>query len=223
MVPAVPGVVPAVPGSPEVPAGGALDAGAVLELLAARAAGPAPGPAPGAGPRVVAVDGRSGSGKTHLAQLLGARLAAPVLHLDELYPGWDGLEAGVRLLEREVLVPLRQGRAASPPRWDWAAGRPGARVPVPVAPVLVVEGVGAGCTRVRPQLLVWVGAGERVRRRRALQRDGEVFAPHWHRWAAQERALFARCDARAAADVVLSSDPPGGSAAPGLRWRVLRG
>ncbi|WP_432533352.1 nucleoside/nucleotide kinase family protein [Kineococcus arenarius] len=221
------------PGSPEVPAGGtpgghapgtgALDAGAVLELLAARVAGPAPG----AGPRVVAVDGRSGSGKTHLAELLGARTGAPVLHLDELYPGWDGLEAGVRLLEREVLVPLREGRAASPPRWDWAAGRRGPRVPVPVAPVLVVEGVGAGCTRVRPQLLVWVGAGERVRRQRALQRDGEVFAPHWHRWAAQERALFARCDARAAADVVLSSDPPaappGGSAATGVRWRVLRG
>ncbi|WP_432548964.1 nucleoside/nucleotide kinase family protein [Kineococcus auxinigenes] len=204
--------------------GAPVGAGAVLDLLAERAAA---APEPVAGPRVVAVDGRSGSGKTHLAQLLAARLGAPVLHLDELYPGWDGLAAGVRVLEREVLVPLREGRVASPPRWDWVAGRPGPRVTVPPAPVLVVEGVGAGCTRVRPHLLVWVGAGERVRRQRALRRDGEVFAPHWRRWAAQERELFARCDARAAADVVLSSDPrgepSGGAAGTGARWRVVRG
>ncbi|MCI2239073.1 hypothetical protein MN205_11300 [Kineococcus sp. TRM81007] len=201
----------------------------VVQLLAARTAA---APRPPAGPRLVAVDGRSGSGKTDLAGALAAHLGAPVLHLDELYPGWDGLAEGVALLEREVLVPVRAGRASAPRRWDWVRGRWGERVPVPLslptpeAPVLVVEGVGAGCTAVRADVLVWVAAAEAVRRRRALGRDGAVFAPHWRRWAVQEEALFAVHDVRAAADVVLDGSPPreaGSAAVGGARWRVLDG
>ena len=39
-------------------------------------------------------------------------------------------------------------------------------------------------------LRVWLEAPAPVRRGRALDRDGEVFAPHWQEWADQERALF---------------------------------
>ena len=56
-------------------------------------------------PYIIAVDGRSGSGKTTLAQRLAATLRQhPVqggpltvleLSLENMYPGWDGLEAGV--------------------------------------------------------------------------------------------------------------------------------
>ncbi|WP_337060587.1 hypothetical protein [Kineococcus sp. G2] len=204
---------------------GAVGTGQVVRLLASRVAA---APRPPAGPRLVAVDGRSGSGKTHLAGALAAHLGAPVLHLDELYPGWDGLAEGVGVLEREVLVPVRAGRASAPRRWDWPRERWGEPVslPAPEAAVLVVEGVGAGCTAVRADVLVWVEAAEPVRRRRALDRDGAVFAPHWRRWAAQEEALFAAHDVRAAADVVLGSDPSadaGSPAAGGVRWRVLEG
>ncbi len=200
-----------------------LGTGAVVRLLAARVAA---APAPVAVPRLVLLDGRSGSGKTDLAAALAARLGAAVVHMDDLYPGWDGLAAAVGLLEREVLLPLRAGRSPAPPRWDWAAGRWGPRVPVPTAPVVVVEGVGAGCTAVRPELLVWVEAAEGVRRRRALARDGDVFTPHWERWAEQEEALFAGCDVRAGAHVVLDSGPGGdldGGAGGAPRWGVLRG
>src|SRR6202042_2836673 len=41
--------------------------------------------------RLIAVDGRSGSGKTWFAGRLARPLDAPVIHLDDLYPGWDGL------------------------------------------------------------------------------------------------------------------------------------
>ncbi|WP_432573269.1 nucleoside/nucleotide kinase family protein [Kineococcus sp. SYSU DK005] len=209
--------------------GRALGAAAVVELLAARLAA---APAPVAGPRLLLVDGRSGSGKTDLGGALGSRLGAPVVHVEDLYPGWDGLAAAVGLLEREVLRPLRAGRVPHPPRWDWAAGRWGPRAPVPAAGTagtVVVEGVGAGCTPVRPELLVWVRAPTAVRRRRALARDGAAYAPHWRRWAAQEEELFAAHDVAAAADVVLDSDDvhDGGDVHDGrdgaVRWRVLRG
>ena len=41
------------------------------------------------------------------------------------------------------------------------------------------------------------------RRTRALARDGETFAPHWDRWAAQEEDYLARHAPRAAADLIL--------------------
>ena len=43
-----------------------------------------------------------------------------------------------------------------------------------------------------PDLTVWLQLPEAQRRRRALARDGEIYRPHWERWAAQEDALLTR-------------------------------
>ncbi len=47
-------------------------------------------PTLGAG-RLVCVDGPAGSGKTSLADAVARRTAAQVVHMDDLYGGWDGL------------------------------------------------------------------------------------------------------------------------------------
>ena len=47
--------------------------------------------------RLIAIDGPSGAGKTTLARDVAAVLAAPTIHMDDLYPGWDGLRAAVGL------------------------------------------------------------------------------------------------------------------------------
>jgi len=52
---------------------------------------------------VVAIDGRSGAGKSTLAHTLAGRLGAPLVSLEDLYGGWDGLERGVSLLASAVL------------------------------------------------------------------------------------------------------------------------
>ncbi len=83
-------------------------------------------PAPTAGPLVLAVDGRSGAGKTDLAAVLAQRTGAAVLHMDDLYPGWDGLAAAVDLL-RDLLTQLRTGRPVQQPVWDWRRVRTRAR------------------------------------------------------------------------------------------------
>ena len=64
---------------------------------------------------VIAIDGRSGAGKTSLAARLRLALGAPVVALEDLYGGWDGLERGVDLLVSDVLEPLSAGRAARVP------------------------------------------------------------------------------------------------------------
>lgn len=156
--------------------------------------------------RVVAVDGPSGSGKTSFADRLAAAVGgSPVVHMDDLYPGWDGLAEGVGLLVREVLEPLEAGRPAAYRRWDWHRSTWCEPVEVPVTPILVVEGCGCGSRAAAPYLclLVWVDAPVDVRRQRGLARDGATFAPHWERWAHQERALFAAEGTRDRADVLV--------------------
>ena len=133
---------------------------------------------------VVTIDGYSGSGKSTLAAAL-ARLVNgwQVLHLDDWYPGWDGLEAGADIARR-IAADLRGGRASSYEAWDWENGATGATIPVPLAPT-IIEGCGA--IEVEADLVIWIAdPGEDERRSRALARDGQTYAPHWQRWARQD-------------------------------------
>jgi len=159
---------------------------------------------------VIGIDGRSGTGKTTLAEQVAAALstpaeAVPVVHLEDVYPGWDGLAAAVPVLVEGVLEPLSRGQDARWRRWDWASDAPGGWAEVAWAPTVVVEGVGATASVCRPHLAcaLWLVAGDDLRYRRAIDRDGEVFAREWERWAAQEDAYLAADSPAAAADVVV--------------------
>jgi uridine kinase len=155
--------------------------------------------------RVVGVDGRSGAGKTSFAGLLAGELGAPVVSLEDLYGGWDGLERGIDLLVAEVLEPLAAGRAARVPRYDWVAGTWAEPTPLTPPDVLIVEGVGAGARRAAAfeSMVVWLEAPLSVRKKRALDRDGETFAPYWDIWAAQEDAMLAAERTPERADLVV--------------------
>ena len=135
---------------------------------------------------VVTIDGYSGSGKSTLAAALVRLLPGwQVLHLDDWYPGWDGLAQGAEVARR-IAADLREGRASSYVTWDWEAGAPGHAVQVPLAPT-IIEGCGAWDADA--DLSVWIAdPGEAERRRRALARDGATYAPHWQRWAMQDRS-----------------------------------
>lgn len=151
---------------------------------------------------VILVDGRSGSGKSTLARDIVARHPElQLVRLDDLYPGWSGLERGSRHVVDYVLDPVR-------PRWlswDWAAGAPGGWHELDRARPVLVEGVGAisAPSRARADLAVWVETDDDVRRRRALDRDGAAYEPFWEHWAAQEREFLGREHPRELADIVV--------------------
>jgi uridine kinase len=155
--------------------------------------------------RIVAVDGRSGAGKSTLAAALAAELPAPIVSMEDLYGGWNGLEDGVDRLVTDVLLPLSEGRRALVPRYDWISGTWDAPVPLDPPDYLVVEGVGAGCIRAARyvSLLVWLELPEETRKHRALERDGDTYRPYWDLWAAQETAMLARERTPERADVVV--------------------
>lgn len=147
----------------------------------------------------VLIDGRSGSGKTELARSITSHWpAAQLVRLDDVYPGWDGLDSA------SAAVPsiLTSGRWR---QWDWGAGRPGSWHTLDLARPIIIEGVGAISRESKPlaDLALWVELDDATRKRRALARDGDTYAPHWDRWAAQEVAFIEREQPRALADVIV--------------------
>ncbi|WP_373682860.1 ATP-binding protein [Curtobacterium luteum] len=149
---------------------------------------------------VVLVDGRSGTGKTTLGGALAEQLGAQLVHLDDLYPGWDGLRDAADAVVRDVL-----GAPSGYRRWDWEASEPAGWVSLHPDLPIVVEGCGALSRASAPMatLRVWLEADDDERRRRAIGRDGAVFEQEWERWAAQEIAFIAAEDPAALADVTV--------------------
>lgn len=163
--------------------------------------------------RLVCVDGPAGSGKTTTAGRLADGLRAgghdtQVVHLDDLYEGWSGLEGSLwPRLSAQVLEPVRRGVPGRFQRYDWPTEAFAEWVDVPVPSVLVLEGCGAArrsCDAV-VSLRVWVEAPPALRLERGLARDGQAARAHWLAWMDDERRHFAVERTRERADVHLDA------------------
>lgn len=147
-------------------------------------------------PRVVAVDGRTASGKTTLARRL-ARVwpGSTVVHTDDI-AWWHSAFDWSALMVDGVLGPVRRGEAVSfrPPAWE-ARGRCGA-VEIPLATsLLIVEGVGAGRreTAHLVDAVIWVQSDRMVREQREAARiaAGETDAEVSESWMREEVPFIA--------------------------------
>jgi hypothetical protein len=124
-------------------------------------------------PVVLAVDGRSNSGKTTLAERIRDLVpGSVVIHTDDI--AWEHSRFGwADLLIDGILVPVRQGQAVSyrPPRWE-EHGREGSLEVPDGCPLLIIEGDGAGRREVADLIdtLIWVQTDEREIGRRSIVR-----------------------------------------------------
>ena len=165
---------------------------------------------------IILVDGRTGSGKTTFAAALQNRLfqkgeSAPrVIHMDDLYEGWDGLQAGVDYLIRQVLSPLGRREGANWQEYDWDAGeRAGVWREFRGGTPLIIEGVGS-LSRIAAEqadITIWLEAEQSVRQARIADRkaegdgDGSWFAM----WSAQEADFYAREKSSEIADLSIAN------------------
>ncbi|BCJ34416.1 hypothetical protein Athai_19190 [Actinocatenispora thailandica] len=108
--------------------------------------------------RLVAVDGRAGSGKSTFAARLTDALAATgarvfLLHTDDLLQGWLDIVSFWPRLEEWVLCPLRRGEPARFRRYDWHRGAfPDRFEQIGRPDVLVLDGVTTARAAARPLL-----------------------------------------------------------------------
>jgi len=167
--------------------------------------------------RLVAVDGRSGSGKTtfagRLASALGER--ASVLHTDDLYDGWGHPTSFDERLWDWVLRPLSVGRPARYRRYDWHMGRFGTDwTELPPPEVLIMEGVSVAGSRWERLVSyrVFVDITPETGLARTLIRDGDSLRSRLEVWQRQETTHFAEDDTENSADLVVDGE----SSAPSI-------
>lgn len=160
--------------------------------------------------RLVTIDGPSGSGKTSLAKRLCKALRrVPTVHLDHLYEGWTGLDGVASNLDSWVLTPLRHGMPGQHLVYDWHRGAFAEWREVPLAPALIIEGVGSGQRQFSDLavLRIWVEADEELRRARTIEREGPDAETALREWWPREERHFAHEGTRARADLVVDSTP----------------
>jgi energy-coupling factor transporter ATP-binding protein EcfA2 len=166
--------------------------------------------------RLVCIDGPAGSGKTTLAGQLRDALQkrsgwqVQVLHMDDFYRGWTGLDDELTgRIEAQVLAALRRQLPARYQRYDWERAAFTEWHDVPVGPALILEGVGSGAIRFADSttLLMWVEAPAEVRLARGVSRDGEPLREEWVRWMRLEAAFAATNRTRERADILLDGTP----------------
>ncbi|MER8067938.1 hypothetical protein ABTZ59_06475 [Streptomyces sp. NPDC094034] len=162
---------------------------------------------PSCGPvRLIAVDGHAGSGKSTFATRLSAELAgAPVLRLDDVatherFFGWW------ERLRTQVIEPLSDGASARYAPYDWTLRRFTAPRTLPPAPVVIIEGVGAGRRALRPYLarLFWMDRGAEESWERGRRRDGTELSAFWNEWTTAETRHFAADPSRPFADALVT-------------------
>ncbi|WP_156891282.1 AAA family ATPase [Agromyces subbeticus] len=155
--------------------------------------------------RIIAIDGPSGSGKSTLADaVLRAWPGHPpeLVRLDDVYPGWTGLERAGLEVSHDLVARRRRGAVGQWRRWDWAAEQVGGVERDRPGRALIVEGCGAfAAVHSADAVRVWVEASVEVRKRRALARDAGAFDPYWDLWEGQWRRYVIRTAPARRADV----------------------
>lgn len=154
-------------------------------------------------PDIVLIDGRSGSGKTELARaMVQQKPELQLVRMDDLYPGWDGLEAGSQHVHDFVITAqVRRWQ-----RWDWAENAQAEWHVLDQRRPILIEGCGSlsQANRALAAYAVWVELDEPTRRARVSARDGDSWADRWDDWAAQETAFIERENPSALADTIIN-------------------
>lgn len=161
---------------------------------------------------LVAIDGRAGAGKTTLASILekqwSTNQTVTVIHMDDLYDGWDNALTQKLTLILGKIVSAHNSRVAfTIDIFNWKSmSFDSTRVIDPVD-ILILEGVGAGQKVVRDAgaQLYWLDIEPEIGIARVLRRDGDQIAEHMKKWQIDQELHFLRDKTRENAEHIQSS------------------
>jgi uridine kinase len=161
---------------------------------------------------IIAIDGPAGAGKTTLANHLSAALSlkykCAILHMDDLYNGWDcAFDHHLTDALLGACKAHQKSQRISLSRYNWSRGEFDPAEEIPQAELLILEGVGSMQSAVRPFLSasIWIDIEAHAGLARVLIRDGEGISQQMQKWLISQEQHFQENDSQNAADFVLSN------------------
>ena len=163
-------------------------------------------------PLVLAIDGPAGSGKSTLASEIARAFAGTydieVIHLDELYNGWDEALSEELFQRLSQLIAAQQaGKVTELAIYDWSAASFSGTREIKAVQLLIIEGVGSSNQLLQSNLTtsIWLDIEQGIGLARVLDRDGQEIHDQMIKWQKMESEYFARDLTRERADFILST------------------
>jgi uridine kinase len=161
---------------------------------------------------IIAIDGPAGAGKTtladHLAAALSLKYSVKVIHMDDLYNGWqDAFDHHLTDTLTNIARAHQSGKKISLSRYDWNKGRYSDAEEMPISDLLILEGVGSSQQAVRPHLAasIWIEIDRTQGLERVLHRDGAAISEEMQMWLQLQDQHFREEESEKTADFVLTN------------------
>ncbi|MEY2769427.1 MAG: hypothetical protein RL359_1063 [Actinomycetota bacterium] len=161
---------------------------------------------------IIAIDGPAGAGKTTLAHeiflALSSKMSVQVIHMDDLYDGWDNALTGDLTELLKYLVAKHQERSpARIQRYNWEKFAFEESEVLPVSDLLILEGVGSADSALQDQLaaLIWMEIDPEDGLKRVINRDGLQVQDQMQKWLRTQAEYFLQHSTREKADFILTT------------------
>lgn len=161
---------------------------------------------------LIAIDGRAGAGKTTLARELSLALGVTrhvnIIHLDEIYNGWENaLGRSLTQTLSQLLDDLSSERVSSLPIFNWKDMAFDSQKEISPCDLMIIEGVGSAQEVVRKfaTATIWLDIDPANGLQKVLDRDGMGIRKEMLQWQVREDAHFLSDRTRERADFVLST------------------
>jgi uridine kinase len=161
---------------------------------------------------IIAIDGPAGAGKTTLAATLSLALAQDfsisVIHMDDLYPGWDQA-LGEELTESLIWITdcHKAKRELSFAPFNWSSNSFGPTCSYASTTLLILEGVGSSQLAIQERLStsIWLDLDPEAGFQRVVERDGEYITDAMNAWLHHQLQHFTRDRTKERSEFILST------------------
>ena len=161
---------------------------------------------------LIAIDGRAGAGKTTLAARFFDELSVDkrvdVIHMDDLYNGWENaLDEHLTKTLESIVNAHQKKEGFEIDIFNWQSMSFDSKRQINPVDILILEGVGAGQKVVRDAgaTLYWLDIDADDGIARVLKRDGNQIASQMKQWQIAQEIHFLRDMTRENAGHIQSS------------------
>lgn len=161
---------------------------------------------------IIAIDGPAGAGKTTLAHeiylALSPKMSVSVIHMDDLYDGWDNaLGEDLTSVLQYLAAQHQNNSAAEIRRYNWTTSSFGESKTIEPADLLILEGVGSADKSLQDELaaLIWIDIDPEIGVMRVIARDGYQVQDEMKKWLGAQQEYFSQHSTREKADFILTT------------------